>query len=75
MLDIDLVTGRATKTPLNGASKAVFKGCLVRGVIARPTGSRIILSPPLVSDRTACDTIIAAITAATQDYRTGANHA
>jgi putrescine---pyruvate transaminase len=75
MLGIDLVAGRTTKAPLGGAAEAIFKGCVERGVIVRPVGSRIILSPPLVVDKAECDTIIAAIMAASQDYMTGATHA
>lgn len=75
MLGIDLVADRVTKAPLAGASEAIFKGCVERGVIVRPVGSRIILSPPLVIEKAECDTIIAAIAAAAQDYMTGATHA
>lgn len=75
MMGIDLVADRDTKAPLSGASEAIFKGCVERGVIVRPVGSRIILSPPLVIDKGECDTIIAAIAAAAQDYMTGATHA
>ncbi len=75
MLGIDLVADRATKAPLNGAAEAIFKGCVARGVIVRPVGSRIILSPPLVIDTAECDTIIAAIMAAAQDFRAGQSNA
>jgi putrescine---pyruvate transaminase len=75
MLGIDLVADRKTKAPLSGASEAIFKGCVDRGVIVRPVGSRIILSPPLVIDRAECDTIIAAIAAATEDHMAGVTHA
>lgn len=73
-LGIDLVADRSTKAPLQGASEAIFKGCVERGVIVRPVGSRIILSPPLVIDKAECDTIITAIAAAAEDYMTRAIH-
>lgn len=70
MLGIDLVADRATKAPLAGAAERVFKGCIDRGIVVRPVGSRIILSPPLIIDTAQCDTIIAAIDAAITDYLT-----
>lgn len=75
MLGIDLVADKMTKAPLAGASEAIFKGCVDRGVIVRPVGSRIIVSPPLVIDTAQCDTIVMAILAATQDYLAGGGNA
>lgn len=68
MLGVDLAADRATKAPLAEASEQVFKGCTDRGVVVRPVGSRIIISPPLIIDTVQCDTIVAAIDAAIQDY-------
>ena len=75
MLGIDLVADRTTKAPLNGASEAIFQASVDRGVIVRPVGSRIILSPPLVIDTAQCDTIITAIADSARDYMTGPMHA
>ncbi len=71
MLGVDLVADKATKAPLGGASEQIFKGCVDRGVIVRPVGSRIIVSPPLVIDTAQCDMIVGAIMGATQDYMAG----
>ena len=75
MLGVDLVADKVTKAPLAGAAEAIFKGCMNRGVIVRPVGSRIIVSPPLIIDAAQCDRIIAAITAATQDHQAERQHA
>ena len=61
MLGVDLVPNRTTKALLNGASEAILKGCVERGVIVRPVGSRIIGSLPLVIDKTECDMIVRAV--------------
>jgi adenosylmethionine-8-amino-7-oxononanoate aminotransferase len=67
MLGIDLVADKATKQPLPACEKAtetIFHGCVERGVIVRPVGNRIILSPPLIVSEAECDTIISAISEA-----------
>lgn len=71
MLGTDLVADRSFISPLLGASEAIFKGCVNRSAIVRLLGRRVILWPPLVIDKTECDTIIAA----TQDFMTGSHHA
>lgn len=51
MMAVDLVGDKQAKTPLPGSAKAgetVFRKCAERGVIVRPVGDRIILSPPLI---------------------------
>ncbi len=71
MLGIDLVSDRARKTPMpisENAAERIFMGCVDRGVIVRPVGSRIIVSPPLVIDKAQCDTIISAMAGAIKDF-------
>ncbi|SDP84596.1 aminotransferase [Phyllobacterium sp. OV277] len=71
MLGIDLVTDKATKAPLpasENAAELIFMGCIERGVIVRPVGSRIIVSPPLIIDSAQCDVIVAAIADAIKDF-------
>lgn len=75
MLGVDLVADKATKAPLPGAAEAIFKGCVDRGIMVRPLGGRIIISPPLIINVAQCDAIIAAITGAAQDYLARATHA
>lgn len=50
MLGIDLVSDRNTKEPLQIASEVYMK-CLARGLIVRPIGNMIVLSPPLILKR------------------------
>ncbi len=62
MLGIDLVEDKETKQPMTGnAVQSMFKSCLQRGVIVRPVGSRIIISPPLILSVADCDIIIKAL--------------
>lgn len=71
MLGVDLVSDRAAKTPMpvsENAAERIFKGCVDRGVIVRPVGSRIVVSPPLVITRAECDTIVAAMAGAITDF-------
>lgn len=67
MLAVDLVGDKQTKAPLPvsaGAGQKVFRKCLDRGVIVRPVGDRIVLSPPLIIDKAQVDTIVSAISEA-----------
>lgn len=71
MLGVDLVADKATKAPLpmhEKAAERIFAGCVERGVIVRPVGSRIVVSPPLVIDTKQCDTIVSAMADAVQDF-------
>ena len=64
MLGIDLVSDRETKegfTPEQGSAQLVFETCREMGVIIRPIGDRIVISPPLVLTKSDCDTIIEAL--------------
>ena len=65
MVGIEFVADKATKTsfPLDiHISDRVFQACLKRGVVVRPVGNLIILSPPLVYQRQHCDALFQAIT-------------
>lgn len=71
MMGIDLVANKQTKAPLDldeKASTKIFKGCLDRGVIVRPVGDRIIISPPLVITKEECDDIINAVAGSIKDF-------
>jgi adenosylmethionine-8-amino-7-oxononanoate aminotransferase len=51
MAGIELVVDTATRQPFDavvGSAQRVFKRCLSRGVIVRPVGNVIVLSPPLI---------------------------
>ncbi len=48
MLSIDN-TSEVGEYLLN-ATGAIFKSCVERGVIVRPVGSRIVISPPAYAD-------------------------
>ncbi|MEO5756753.1 MAG: aminotransferase class III-fold pyridoxal phosphate-dependent enzyme, partial [Mesorhizobium sp.] len=64
MLGIDLVADKRSKAPLPAAEKAadkIARSCLRRGVMVRPIGSRIVVSPPIIIDKEQCDTIVSAI--------------
>ncbi|MEI3854757.1 MULTISPECIES: aminotransferase [unclassified Ensifer] len=64
MLGIDLVADKATKAPLPAhekASETIFQGCIARGVVVRPVGNRLIVSPPLIVTEAECDTIVSAL--------------
>lgn len=64
MLAIDLVADKKSKAALPLAAKAgatVFEKCLDRGVVVRPVGDRIILSPPLIISKSEVDMTFSAI--------------
>ena len=69
MLGIDLVEDKTTKAPITGnATGAIFKTCVERGVIVRPVGSRIVISPPLILSTKDCDTIISALSESITEF-------
>ena len=60
MLAVDLMQDPDTRTPFPVAARVgerVFKACVEAGVIVRPVGDRIILSPPLIIDNTQVEEI------------------
>lgn len=64
MLAIDLYQDKDSKTPFPidaHAGARVFEACRDRGVIVRPVGDRIVLSPPIIIDRAQVDTIVSVI--------------
>lgn len=64
MLGVDLVADKSSKAPMAAsemASAKVFQKCIDRGVIVRPVGDRLILSPPLIITKKECDQIIEAV--------------
>jgi adenosylmethionine-8-amino-7-oxononanoate aminotransferase len=76
MLGIDLVSNRQSKEGFPASSHAadvVFARCKENGVIVRPIGNRIVVSPPLILSKTDCETIVDvlddAISAATHTLR------
>jgi len=67
MLGIELVADKASKTPFDVAVKSaecVFKHCLDLGVVVRPIGNLVVISPPLTLTKEHCDKIIAALNSA-----------
>ena len=61
ILGVELVSDKLTKQsfePSVDATNRVFKHCLERGVVVRPVGNVIVLSPPLILSKEECDTII-----------------
>lgn len=74
MLAVDLVSDRKTKAPMpvgENAAERIFAGCVDRGVIVRPVGSRLIVSPPLVIDEAQCNEIVAAMAGAIAEFQAG----
>ena len=72
MLAVDLVADKAGKAPLpvNARSgERVFKRCVDNGVIVRPIGDRIVLSPPIIISTGQCSEIVDAIADAIQSTR------
>ena len=57
MVGIELVANKATRQGFDGtiaAAHRVFKRCLNRGVIVRPVGNVVVLSPPLTFTEAHC---------------------
>ena len=64
MLGVEMVRDKQSKEsfdPTVGITNRVFKHCLKRGVVVRPVGNTIVLSPPLILSRDECDSIIEAL--------------
>ena len=67
MLAVDLVGDKRKKSALpleTDAGDRIFRKCLERGVIVRPVGDQLVLSPPLIINREQVDTIVAALSEA-----------
>lgn len=70
MLAVDLVADKGTKAALPPSAKAgdrVFRKCIDHGVIVRPVGDRIVLSPPIIVAEDQCRQIVDAIEGAIGD--------
>jgi adenosylmethionine-8-amino-7-oxononanoate aminotransferase len=64
MVGIELVSNKQNKTGFYatvGSSQRVFKRCLNRGVIVRPVGNVIVLSPPLIFTEEHCRQLAATL--------------
>ncbi|CUK10194.1 Taurine--pyruvate aminotransferase [Ruegeria denitrificans] len=67
MMAVDLVADKATKASFpvtTGMGGKVFKKCVESGVIVRPVGDRIVLSPPIIINKEECDTIVSTLESA-----------
>ncbi len=74
MLGVELVRDRATKqgfAPTDGAAHRVFEACRQRGVIIRPIGNMIVVSPPLTFSEQDVDTVITALEEAIAEVTPG----
>jgi putrescine---pyruvate transaminase len=61
MLGIELVKDKHTKESFDssvGITNRVFKYGLERGIVVRPVGNTIVLSPPLILTKEQCDMLI-----------------
>ncbi len=64
MIGIELVANKDSKegfAPDAEAAMRVFKRCMNRGVVIRPIGNLIVLSPPLTLSKKECDKIISSL--------------
>ena len=61
MIGFELVADKASKQRFHHKDAIcyrIFKRCMEKGVIVRPVGDVIILSPPLILNKEQCDTLI-----------------
>ena len=66
MIALDLVQDKQTREPIDpmgGYANRVAEIARDNGVLVRPVGTKIILSPPLVIGQAECDAIVAALAA------------
>jgi adenosylmethionine-8-amino-7-oxononanoate aminotransferase len=67
MLALDLMQDPAARQPFAVTAKAgerVFRACAERGLIVRPVGDRIVLSPPLIIEKAHVDSMVTTLRAA-----------
>lgn len=72
MLAVDIVGDKKTKEALPISAKAgdrVFRKCIEKGVIVRPVGDRIVLSPPIIIEEAQVDTIVSALSEALSEVQ------
>ncbi|WP_432284037.1 aminotransferase [Aminobacter sp. BA135] len=70
MLGIELVADKGTRAPLPKAVE-IARSCLERGVMVRPIGNKIVVSPPITIDKDQCDTIVSAINDSILEFASG----
>ena len=73
MIGVEFVADKSTKEsfPIKDAiADRVFRKCIDRGVIVRPVGNLIILSPPLILDQAQCRILVAALDESIQEVMT-----
>ena len=61
MLGVELVSEKASKQsfdPSDNVTDRVFKKCIEKGVVVRPVGDTIVISPPLTLTSEQCEQII-----------------
>ncbi|MEH6576993.1 MAG: aminotransferase [Amphritea sp.] len=64
MVGVELVADKASKRSFaasDNISMRIFKRCMEKGVIIRPVGNVLVLSPPLILSTEQCDTIVTAL--------------
>ena len=66
MLGIDLVSDQTTKEPLMMAAE-VYQKCLSKGLIVRPIGNILVLSPPLTFTRENIDQLLSILSASLEE--------
>ncbi|OIQ41920.1 MAG: aspartate aminotransferase family protein [Roseobacter sp. MedPE-SWde] len=74
MLAVDLMADPKTKKPFPISTQAggkVFKSCVDQGVIVRPVGDKIILSPPLVISNQEIDQVLSCLRSGINDLEKG----
>ena len=69
MVGIEFVKDKATKEGFDPAvGERIFKKCVQRGVIVRPVGNRLVISPPLIITPEQCDEIVDALKGAIEEF-------
>ena len=64
MVGIELVANKESKEGFSADAESamrIFKRCMNRGVVIRPLGNLIVLSPPLTINKQECDKIISSL--------------
>ena len=67
MIGLDLVTDKSTRqpiSPMDGQAALIAETARQEGVLVRPVGTKIILSPPLTLTKEEADKIASALTTA-----------
>ena len=66
MLGIELVEDKISKTPLQVAHR-IYQRCLHYGVIVRPIGHVVVISPPLIMKKIEIDQLLKAVELSIRD--------